>query len=164
MARLFVTVWPPEDVTAELMSLRRKDQRGVRFVPPDNWHITLRFLGDADPDRVSDALDRASFAPARARVGPGVDVIADRALMVPVHGLDDLAATVVEHTRAIGEPPRKRFIGHLTLARLKPYAQMPRVLGTMLSAEFDVDEVALVESRLDPAGARYDTIATWPVG
>ena len=52
MARLFIAVWPPEDVVSELTSLQRKDQRGVRFVPPDNWHITLRFLGDADPDQV----------------------------------------------------------------------------------------------------------------
>ena len=57
MARLFVAVWPPEAVAAELTALHRKDQRGVRFVRPENWHITLRFLGDADPDEVIDALD-----------------------------------------------------------------------------------------------------------
>ena len=50
MARLFVGVWVPEDVTETLLSLPRKDQRGVRFVRPENWHITLSFLGDAHPD------------------------------------------------------------------------------------------------------------------
>ena len=51
MSRLFVAVWPPDEVLEELRALPRKDERGVRFVHPDSWHITLRFLGDADPDQ-----------------------------------------------------------------------------------------------------------------
>ena len=38
MARLFFAVWPPDDVVEGLTALRRKDQRGVRFVRPENWH------------------------------------------------------------------------------------------------------------------------------
>ena len=49
--RLFVAVWPPEEVVAELTALPRKDGRGVRFVAPENWHVTLRFLGQAIPTR-----------------------------------------------------------------------------------------------------------------
>ncbi len=164
MARLFIAVWPPEEVAAELSALHRKDQRGVRFVAPHNWHITLRFLGDADPDEVIDALDGTTFAPTRARLGPAVDVFADRALVVPTDGLDALASRVTERTTKIGEPPRKRFIGHLTLARVKPHVPMPRALGALVSAEFDVDEIALVQSRLHPDGARYETLETWAVG
>ena len=163
MARLFIAVWPPEDVVAELMSLQRKDQRGVRFVPPDNWHITLRFLGDADPDRVIDALDGEPLRLAQARLGPAVDMLAERALVIPVNGLDDLAADVAGLTAKIGTPTRQRFFGHLTLARVKPNVAMPRTLGTMVSAEFDVDEIALVQSRLDADGARYETLETWPL-
>jgi 2'-5' RNA ligase len=163
MPRLFIAVWPPDDVIADLTALHRKDQNGVRFVRPENWHITLRFLGDADPDQVSDAMRDVQFAPARARLGPGVDVMNERALVVPVAGVDDLATIVVDRTRHIGEPPRKRFIGHLTLARVKSRVPMPRVLGELFGADFDVDEVALVQSRLDPKGAEYETIETWPV-
>jgi 2'-5' RNA ligase len=164
MARLFIAVWPPEEVVAELCTLHRKDQRGVRFVHPDNWHITLRFLGEADPDEVIDALDGTPFTAAPARLGPAVDVISERALVVPVDGLDALAERVTDRTRHIGERPHKRFVGHLTMARVKPHVPMPRVLDALISAEFDVDEIALVQSRLDPRGAQYDTIETWPVG
>lgn len=172
MARLFIAVWPPEEVVAELTYLHRKDQRGVRFVGPENWHITLRFLGVADPTEVTDAmtgamsgeLDGTGLAPARARLGPAVDVIAERALVVPVAGLDSLAATVTERTGKIGEPPPKSFRGHLTLARVKPHVAMPRALGALISAEFEVDEVALVHSRLHRDGARYETIESWQVG
>ncbi len=160
---MFIAVWPPEEVAEELRTLPRKDQRGVRFVPEANWHITLRFLGEADPDAVIHALDRVEFAPTLARIGPGVDVMSDRALVVAVSGVDQLALAVTERTRHLGEPPRKRFVGHLTVARLKPHAAMPRALGAYVTAEFNVTEVALVRSRLDPDGARYDTVASWPV-
>ena len=93
-----------------------------------------------------------------------MDVLAQRALVVPVDGLEALAASVTERTRHIGEPSPKRFAGHLTVARVKPHVPMPRALGALVTAEFDVDEIALVESRLEPQGARYTTIETWPVG
>lgn len=164
MSRLFIAVWPPEEVVAELAALHRKDQRGVRFVHPEKWHITLRFLGDAEPGSVIDVLDRTSFVPTRAHLGPAVDVIGERALVVPVRGLESLAAGVTERTQHIGEPPRKGFIGHLTIARVQSHLPMPRALGVLVSAEFDVEEIALVQSRLEPQGSRYETIETWPVG
>jgi 2'-5' RNA ligase len=165
MARLFVAVWPPEDVVEELMRLRRKDQRGVRFVRPESWHVTLRYLGDAPLGRVIDALDATRLVPARAVLGPAVDVLAERALIVPVAGLEAVAEAVVRHTRHLGEPPpRRRFYGHLTLARVKPRVPMPSTLGALVGASFDVEEIALVRSRLDPQGARYETLQTWPLG
>ena len=71
---------------------------------------------------------------------------------------------VTKATRQIGEPPPKRFVGHLTLARLKRHAHAPRALGALVGADFDVDEIALVQSRLHPDGARYETLRTWPAG
>jgi hypothetical protein len=81
----------------------------------------LRFLGEADPDEVIGVLGGTTLVPARAHLGPAVDVIGERALVVPVDGLDDLAGQVTQCTSQIGEPPRKRFIGHLTLARVKSH-------------------------------------------
>jgi len=164
MPRLFIAVWPSDDAVAELTAVRRKDQRGVRFVHPENWHITLRFFGEAEIGDVLSALDGVTFAPTRARLGPAVDVLAERALIVPVAGLDDIAAIVNARTSEIGEPPRRRFAGHLTLARVQKRAAMPPALGALVGAEFDVDAVTLVRSRLDPHGARYETIESWPVG
>jgi 2'-5' RNA ligase len=161
MSRLFIAVWPPEDVAAVLLSLNRNDQPGVRFVRPENWHITLRFLGEADPDDVAAALDGTPLVSARALMGPKIGAMAKRALVVPVDGLDALAEVVKKSTSHIGETPRTGFAGHLTLARLKPHVAMPSALGALISAAFDVEEVALVRSRLDPAGARYETLWTW---
>lgn len=162
--RLFLAVRPPEDVVSELMSLPRKDQRGVRFVPPENWHVTLRFLGETDVGHVLAAMDDLALPAAIASLGPGVDVLSERSIVVPVDGLDELAAVVTERTRGIGErPPRRRFRGHLTLARLKRDAVLPAAVGAFVDLAFDVDEVELVRSRLDPDGARHEVLEVWPV-
>jgi hypothetical protein len=107
---------------------------------PESWHITLRFLGEARPDDVRAAMEGWSMPAATVRLGPAVDVLAERALVLPAAGLDHIATEVAERTAHLGEPPRKRFTGHLTLARLKPSADMPRVLGSTLNAEFVADE------------------------
>ncbi len=165
MARLFVGVWIPGDVTETLMSLPRKDQRGVRFVQPDNWHITLRFLGEAHPADAIAALSAMPITDPSVTLGPAVDMLDERALVVPAVGLDDVAADVAERTRHVGsEPQRKRFIGHLTIARVKSNVAMPRALGALVDASFDVTEIALIQSRLHPDGARYETVETFPVG
>lgn len=162
--RLFLAVRPPEDVVAELMSLRRKDQRGVRFVRPEQWHVTLRFLGDADIDEVEHAMEHVALPPATAELGPAVDVLGERVLVVPVRGLEPLGAAIVAATRHLGEPPpRRRSADHLTLARLQRGTRPPPAFGALVSGRFEVDEVELVRSRLDPAGARHDVVATWRV-
>ncbi len=165
MARLFVAVWPPEDVVAELTALGRKDRRGVHFVHPERWHVTLRFLGECDPDAATTALDAAVLPAARARLGPAVDVMFDRVLVVPVAGVDELAAAVSAATADLGEPPRRRFTGHVSLARIdrRNRDRLPDTVGAMVDASFDVEEVALVQSRRDHRGARYETLASWPV-
>lgn len=163
MPRLFLAVWPPDHVIEDVRSLRRKDQRGVRFLDPEMWHITLRFLGDAAVDDVVDALDGLDEPSVPARLGPGVDVLSGRSLIVPVHGLDELAAAVAQRTADIGEPPRARFLGHLTIARLKPRVEMPPAFGAFIESAFVVDEIALVSSRLNAEGARYTTESTWPL-
>lgn len=147
------------------MTLPRKDQRGVRFVPPSNWHVTLRFLGEADVDEVVDALNSVTLPSATATLAPGVDVLSGRALAVDVDGLEELAAAVTECTAALGDPPPKRaFRAHLTIARLKGTPRLPRAMGASVSGTFDVGSVALVRSRLEPDGARYETLEEWPTG
>ena len=163
MSRLFLAVWPTANVVEMLTELPRKDQQGVRFVAPENWHATLRFLGEADIDHVCEAMNRAELPAAVARVGPAIDMLGTHSAMAPVNGIDALSAAVVEATAGIGSlDPRPTFTGHITIARVKRGAIVRKVVGMLCQAEFDVDEVALGESRLHPGGARYATVATWP--
>ncbi|MFM8863113.1 MAG: RNA 2',3'-cyclic phosphodiesterase [Acidimicrobiia bacterium] len=163
MERLFVAVWPPADIIEQLRSLPRKDQRGVRFIDPENWHITLRFLGDVSIESAGAALDLLDAPAAIARLGPGVDLLGGRNLIVPVAGLDFLAADVRKCTGEVGEPDEHPFRGHLTIAKVKPRSTLPSAMGAFVDLTFTVHEVALVSSRLHPDGARYTTLETWPL-
>lgn len=53
MSDLFVCPWPPEHVIELLGELHRMDGVRTRFVFPENSHVTLRFLSDADPNDVA---------------------------------------------------------------------------------------------------------------
>jgi RNA 2',3'-cyclic 3'-phosphodiesterase len=164
MTRLFVTVWPPDELIARLAAADRPRDQGVNWTPQENLHVTLRFLGEADPDEVIARLDGATLPAATAVVGPAIDVMRERALVLPVAGVDELAAEVHRSLRGIGtEPERRRFVGHITVARLARGARPERSIGRRFDATFTVEEVALVESTLTPDGAVYETIATWPV-
>lgn len=159
MARLFVAVWPPERILDELAVLERPIERGVRWTTRDQWHVTLRFLGEADPAPVAEALARMSVPAVTAAVGPRVERLGASVIVAPVDGLDDLAAAVRTATADLGEPPDPRgFSGHLTLARLRRGATCGLV-GTPIAGEFDVTRIALVASDTRPDGARYVDLA-----
>ena len=81
LPRLFVAVWPTSEACADLSLLPRKDQPGIRFVPEENWHVTLRFLGDAHPREVAEALDEVTFPTAEVRLGPVVEYLGDEQLV-----------------------------------------------------------------------------------
>ena len=83
VSRLLVGLWLPDHAREALEELHRKDQVGARFIPPDNWHITLRFLGDADPNEVAEQLAHVEFGSTTVRLGPAVDIGGERTLFVP---------------------------------------------------------------------------------
>ena len=56
MARLFVAVWPPEEVGDVLAGLSRPDLPGVRWTAPERLLVTVRFLGDCDEGGAAFAL------------------------------------------------------------------------------------------------------------
>ena len=163
MTRLFLAVWPPDDVLERLADIERPRDPGVKWVAQENLHITLRFLGDADIEEVSDRLDEVLLPRATAVVGPAFDLLGERSLISPVAGVDELASVVQQAVRGLGtEPGRRRFQGHITVARLGRTARPRRSAGTRFDATFEVTEVALVASTLRDTGAVYDTVATWP--
>ena len=162
MARLFVAVWLPEEVLDLVAALPRPDVEGLRWTTREQWHVTLRFFGSVELDETAGALRRVSAPSTTAELGPEVGRFGRRILHVPVAGLGQVAAAVVEATAGVGRPPEDRpFVGHVTLARardrrrgvdLRPLAGLP------IGASWPVGEVCLVESHLHPHGARYEVV------
>ena len=145
----------------EIEALPRPELVGVRWTGRTQWHVTLRFLGDADESVVSRALDGVAAPVVEAHVGPGVQRLGRGVLCLPVSGLDDVAAAVIDATRSIGRPPDHRdFRGHLTIAHVN--GRVPPV-SAAIDCRWTVATFALVRSHLGGGPARYETVATWPL-
>jgi RNA 2',3'-cyclic 3'-phosphodiesterase len=163
VTRLFVAAWPDADTVRRLRELGRPDEAGVRWVPERNLHVTLRFLGEVDPSEVGRRLATADLPATRAVLGPEIERLGGQQIVVPVAGVDALAAAVRSATAEVGEHDSRPFRGHLTIARTRRGATSS-LIGRALTSSFDVSEVALVASELLPTGAVYTTVATFPIG
>lgn len=161
VARLFLAVGPPPSVRAELVRLQAALGGGVRLVPPEQFHVTLRFWGEADPEPIQAALDDVTLPRATALLGPEVRTLGRDAVVVPVAGLDGLAATVDAATAGATSPATRVFRGHVTIARRRRGASCDPP-SLRLTTSFEVREVELVLSELGPDGARHRIIASWP--
>lgn len=168
--RLFVAVWPDEPARAALESLPRPTVGGVRWTTPDQWHVTLAFLGEVPEEGagpVGAAVEAAArgSAPAWASLGPATARLGRAVLCVPVDGLDALAQAARTSLRDSGLGPPVvedlAFRGHCTLARARRGRSIPASLaGMAVSAGWPVTAVCLLRSTLDPGGARYETLLT----
>lgn len=164
LTRLFLAVRPPAAILERIAGLDRHAGDGVRWVPPDQWHVTLRFLGEADRKEATEALAGLVGTHAEVTLGPRVKRFKRSVVCLPAHGLDDLAAAVATVTAEVGEASRGGpFRGHLTLARLRRGARCGLV-GAPFSATFAAGEVDLVASTLAASGARHDVIASVSLG
>ncbi len=187
--RLFVAVDLPRRVrealgrlAEELRGRHLRDLRDLRWVRPEGIHLTLKFLGDTPAERVPvieeslAAAVRAS-APFRLALGaPGTfgNRRGPRVLWVDVGGevgrLRELQAAVERQLVEAGFPAEEReFSPHLTLARVRqpPAAGTAERVARALegvstpNAEFEVEEVVLMRSTLQPEGAVYGRLATF---
>lgn len=159
--RLFVAVIPPANVLDLLAGIPREARSDVRYTTREQWHVTLRFLGDADIDEARAALSRVDAAAAEAVLGPRVERLGRSVAMVPCAGLDSLAAEVRRATADIEHPVEvaRGFVGHLTIARMKSARGCPAT-GFAVDASFPVSEVHLVRSHLSRDGSRYEIVAS----
>lgn len=159
MSRLFVAAYPPADIVERLLALPRPQEPGVRWTRPEQWHVTLRFLPDAEPDVVRERLAGLDAPAAEAGLGR-IGRLGRDALVVPVAGLDRLATSV---HRTLGMGDDRPFLGHLTLARLRGRPACG-LTDRVVDGRWWVTELALVESVLDPTGARHTVLARFPLG
>jgi len=161
--RLFVAVYPPPDVVETLAALPRGASEGVRWVPPDQYHVTIRFLGDAETEPVIAALDQVVPTLSRSAVvlGPQVSRLGRNVVCVPATGLEVMAGAIAGATAHFGIPPDPRpFRGHVTLARLRRRAACG-LAGTAFDATFEAGGVHLVESITRSGGAEHSLVCSW---
>lgn len=128
MPRLFTGLEIPADIGFAL-SLKRGGLTGARWIDPENYHITLRFIGDVDgnvANEVVDSLDRLSnslqFSIRLTHLGSfgGDKPRALYAGVEPSEALNRLQAAQERMLQKAGLPPEgRKFVPHVSLARLR---------------------------------------------
>jgi RNA 2',3'-cyclic 3'-phosphodiesterase len=168
VSRLFVAVWLPAELTGRLRALDRPARPGLRWTTEDQWHVTVRFLGEVAADHgLIGVLGTAAtgLENVTATLGPHPTALSDHVWVLPVSGLDGLAADVEEATRElVPVTGRRHFRGHVTLARARRPRSFDGLPTTDVSGSWAVDALTLVRSRLHQDGARYEVIERWPLG
>ena len=178
--RLFVAIEIPEkakDAVEEVFAPWREAFPKARWVPRENMHVTLKFLGrtwprlsDWVPDQVEAAVAEVSQFTARLRgVGSFPSAKRGRALWAGFDDTDRIAALAAEIEAALADefPTEKRpFHPHLTVARSEPPLKLPAgYSGTELeSDEWEVDHVTLFRSHLRRPAPLYEPLARFPLG
>lgn len=190
--RLFVAAEPSEQVRRSAVSaierLRErldsaKASRGLRWLPPENLHLTVWFLGevsDARAEAVLDAMRPSLATPAfelhLAGFGAFPPSGPPRVLWMGVtRGLAELARAheeVGERLQPWGFPPEGRaYSAHLTIARVKeqPHGSARAALRQALAhvpadaGSCRIEELAVFRSRTAPAGAVYERLLRVPL-
>lgn len=172
--RMFVAVWPPPAVVADiaaavaLLQDREPPELGLRWTTAEQWHVTLRFFGHVEPAAAAGALRSVApvGGPVVVELGPATARFGRRVLHVPVRGLDALGAAVISATAGVGRPPEDRaFAGHVTVARARAAhgTDLSRLVGHPVSGRWEVAELALVASRPSRRGASYEIVERSPV-
>lgn len=173
--RLFVAVDLPtgvRDALASAMAPLRADFPKARWIPSDNWHVTLKFLGSTYPrllDRVKDAVaDVAGRFPAFETSLEGVGSFPnDRRARVLWAGLRDPGDELVSIAAALDEalakdfaPEKRTFTPHLTVARFDPLVPLGDMLTSIVVPEiiFTVDRLVLYRSHLRRPAPLYEPL------
>ena len=178
--RLFVGIPLPESVTERLAGdLQRRFPAGLpgRSVPPANWHLTLRFLGNVDASaaaRLRSELGAGGlgrpFELRLDRLGAFPSARRARVVWLGTEQTDgpvfQLAAAVERRARMVGFPPETRaFSPHLTLARLRDPGDLRTMLASidMPVVNLTVEEIAVFRSHLGGPVPLYEVVESFPL-
>jgi 2'-5' RNA ligase len=180
--RLFVSV--DLDGLAEAVRAAQepfRDEPGLDPTDPGQAHVTLKFLGEVDPDRLDEVREALSAAVTATGVEafdasfggygvfPSLDYISVVWLGVREGG-DELTAlheAVEARTTALGfDPEDYEFTPHATLARMHDARSKDHVRRVVAGEDPDVGslrvtEIRLTESTLTDDGPVYETVASF---
>ena len=168
MPRLFTGLEIPADVGLSL-SMLRGGLPGARWIDPENYHVTLRFIGDVDDvvaHEVASLLGRVRRQPFELRVEEvksfgGRKPRAIVAALGPAQALMELQGEHERLMQRVGlEPEGRKYTPHVTLARLRESSSRQvagylAVRAPFRSPLFQVSRFVLFSSRASIGGGPY---------
>ena len=177
MTRLFIGIDPPQSHRLQIESICF-GLPGVRWVPPEQIHLTLRFIGEVDGSifrQIIDELAEIKTEPLTLKIkgiGHFPPRRSPRVIWLGLEQNDELVQLrnrIEKSLVQIGlKPEGRKFAAHITIARLKnpPINKIKDFLAANYHYElppFTVKEFNLFSSKLNSSGAIHQIEASYPV-
>jgi 2'-5' RNA ligase len=174
MPRLFTGIEIPPDI-ADRLAMLRGGLPNARWIDRDNYHLTLRVIGDVDrrvAEDVAESLDRVRRPVFSLRL-TGVSALGTKrphAIVAMAEATPALTELQAEHERIlqrIGLPPEgRKYTPHVTLARLRhghprDIAEYLTLRGGFFAQPFAVERFVLFSSRDSTGGGPYSAEETY---
>src|SRR3954465_336225 len=176
MPRLFTGLEIPAEIGQSLVKLGG-GLPGARWIDPENYHVTLRFIGNIDgmsANEIASMLFRVDRKPFEVKV-QGLQRFGGRkpragvATIGPSKPLMELQAELERLMQRIGlDPEGRKFIPHVTLARLhdatdQDVADYLSVRGYFPTRVFTAQRFVLFSSRASTGGGPYVAAHSYPL-
>ena len=188
LLRSFIAVEIPleiqKNIYKETSNFRREIDSLVRWVPAENMHLTLKFLGDVSPSNVeflmqmlrNEADNVGCFTIHLTGLGSFPSPKRPRVLFIGIHapaGLEALHRGIESASRRLGyESEERPFSPHLTMGRVKQNVtavEQQKIRRCIEGTQVDVlgtarvDSVHLYKSELKPSGSVYTRLYSAPL-
>lgn len=165
--RLFFACWPPAGTAQALArwASEVRNQSGGKLTAVGNVHLTLAFLGNADPEQAIAAarrvqgrrhelpIDAARYVKRNEMVWVGPAVVPKNLESLAI----ELRRSLLDHGFVLEERP---FAAHITLLRK---ARRPDSIPPLPRVQWPVDEFLLVSSKTSSEGSTYTTVERFPL-
>jgi RNA 2',3'-cyclic 3'-phosphodiesterase len=175
MPRLFTALEIPSEIV-QSMAMLRGGLPGARWIDPENYHLTLRFIGDIEDalgEEIADLLSKVERPPFDLRI-EGLDSFGGnkpRAVVAAVPAVAQLVELQADHERImqrVGLQPERKYRPHVTLARLRDtssrqVADFLSIKQPFRSSVFSVSRFVLYSSRASVGGGPYVVEAEYPL-
>jgi len=178
LMRLFTALDIPDALRDDLSGLQNDDALDARWTDPDQFHVTLRFIGEVPDEhagRYEEGLAAVTAPPVQC-VPYGLDVLpsrrSPRVLMLGLKRTDSMMVLYDAVSNALEaeglDPEDREYRPHVTIGRLddaNPEAvhAVLRRHGDRSFSSFEANRFVLYESTLTSDGAIHEPQATYPL-
>jgi 2'-5' RNA ligase len=178
--RLFIACEIPADVRKELVTLQKtigEEKARIKWVEPENTHLTLKFLGEVDEDKVDaikDRLGEIRSEPIDAHAS-GLGVFPSESYirviwvgLEPASEIEKLHEKIDKAMSELGFRAESRFQTHVTIGRVRSIKNKEYFIKRItelkgrwreIGEHFRIDRFKLKKSTLTPNGPIYEDVA-----
>ncbi len=180
--RLFTAIDIPPEIIATVAQLieRLRPSARIHWSPPDNLHVTTKFIGEWPAERLEELKGVLAGLPAPGPIGIAIRQVgffpnphSPRVFWAGIQAGPELASLAQATDRALAglgiEPEKRAFSPHLTLARVRepvPLVQLRQAiagLDTVDFGNFTASSFFLYQSQLRPGGSVYTKLSEFPL-